>query len=66
VGVPPAATAGLAPLGRFGTDWLYVAVPVLAFALVAARLAARTTGAEDDGPLLRFARGAGEVTGLPA
>jgi hypothetical protein len=48
----------------FGTDWLYVVMPSLIGLGIAAWLVSRAPAGGN--ALLRFADGAGQVTGLPS
>lgn len=63
------AGSGVHSVAGYGTDWLYLAVPLLGALTVAALLVRRGTAPRNaqrgTRTLLRFADGASQVTGLP-
>jgi NAD(P)-dependent dehydrogenase (short-subunit alcohol dehydrogenase family) len=68
--VTPLAESGVRSIGGYGTDWLYLFVPLLVSALIGAFAVSRGTapaGAQrGTRTLLRFADGMSRATGLPA
>lgn len=56
----------LEQLALFGTDWLYVGAPLAVMLAIAALLSTRSQRPGGGDIVLRFADGAGRVSGLPA